>query len=204
MSVHKSLHHNFIKTTPLACIIMASGKGERFGSNKLLVEFKGKPLLQHILETTSLSFAKRLVVTRYEAVVKLCHSLNIDAVLHDQPYQSDTVRIGLENLPQEDYAGFLFCTGDQPLLAQESILNLWEVFAKDPNYIYRTTFNDVPGNPIIFPAKFKDQLLNLPQDRGGSYLTKKYPEQVRYVPVQDCNELYDIDTKSDLENLLFR
>jgi len=120
MSVHKSLHNNFIKTTPLACIIMASGKGERFGSNKLLVEFKGKPLLQHILETTSLPFAKRLVVTRYEAVVKLCHNLNIDAVLHDQPYQSDTVRIGLENLPQEDYAGFLFCTGDQPLLTQES------------------------------------------------------------------------------------
>ena len=36
------------------------------------------------------------------------------------------------------------------------------------------------------------------------YLTKKYPEQVRYIPVQDSLELYDIDTKEDLEKLFLR
>ena len=35
-------------------------------------------------------------------------------------------------------------------------------------------------------------------------LTKKYPEQVRYIPVQDSLELYDIDTKEDLEKLFLR
>ena len=37
-----------------------------------------------------------------------------------------------------------------------------------------------------------------------NYLTKKYPEQVRYIPVQDSLELYDIDTKEDLEKLFLR
>ena len=58
-------------------------------------------------------------------------------------------------------------------------------------------------NPHL-PAKFKEELKNLPQDCGGSYLTKKYPEQVRYIPVQDSLELYDIDTKEDLEKLFLR
>jgi CTP:molybdopterin cytidylyltransferase MocA len=46
--------------------------------------------------------------------------------------------------------------------------------------------------------------MNLPQDRGGAYLAKKYPEQVLYIPVQDSLELYDIDTKEDLEKLFLR
>ncbi len=204
MTAKNSVSDNFIERAPLACIIMASGKSRRFGSNKLLTEFKGKPLLQYILETTSLPFSHRIVVTRHEAVVKLCSSLNIQAVLHDQPLQSDTVRIGLENLPPENYAGFLFCAGDQPLLNQKSLLKLWEAFSKEPDFIHRTAFQDMPGNPIIFPSRFKNELLHLPEDRGGSYLTKKYPEQVRYSPVQDALELYDIDTKDDLEKLFLR
>ena len=37
----------------------------------------------------------------------------------------------------------------------------------------------------------------LPQDKGGSVLTKKYPELVVKIPVQDINELLDIDTQQD-------
>ena len=77
-------------------------------------------------------------------------------------------------------------------------------FLEAPNFIHRTIFESTPGNPVIFPAKFKEELKNLPQDCGGSYLTKKYPEQVRYIPVQDSLELYDIDTKEDLEKLFLR
>lgn len=193
-----------IRTAPLACIIMASGRGERFGENKLLVDFQGKPLLQHILETTSLPFAERIVVTRYPAVVQLCNKMQIKAVLHHQPYQSDTVRIGLENLVTPKLAGFLFCAGDQPLLQAKSLWKLWHAFAQEPDCIHRTIYENTPGNPVIFPAKFKPELLQLPEDRGGAYLTKKYPEQVRYIPVQDAYELYDIDTKDDLRNLLLR
>ena len=110
--------------------------------------------------------------------------------------------VALENL--DEFAGYLFCTGDQPFISETTLQKLCEAFLEAPNFIHRTIFENTPGNPVIFPAKFKEDLKNLPQDCGGSYLTKKYPEQVRYIPVQDSLELYDIDTKEDLEKLFLR
>ena len=191
------------KTLPIACVIMASGLGNRFGENKLFYNFNEKPLLQHILDTTSvLPFAELIVVTRHQEIVKLCDTINIKVIFHTEPYQSDTVRIGLENLAE--HTGYLFCTGDQPFLKATSLEKLCANFLEAPNFIHRTIFKSTPGNPVIFPDKFKEELMNLPQDSGGAYLAKKYPEQVRYIPVQDSLELYDIDTKEDLEKLFLR
>ena len=36
---------------PLGCVIMASGTGQRFGGNKLLADFGGRPLISCILKT---------------------------------------------------------------------------------------------------------------------------------------------------------
>ena len=188
---------------PIACTIMASGLGNRFGENKLLYKIQDKPLLQYILDTTAkLPFAERIVVTRHQEIVELCESQNIKTIFHQEPFQSDTVRIALEKLPE--FKGYLFCTGDQPFLKATSLEKLCASFLEAPNFIHRTIFENTPGNPVIFPAKFKGELLNLPQDCGGAYLAKKYPEQVRYIPVQDSLELYDIDTKEDLEKLFLR
>ena len=188
---------------PIACIIMASGLGNRFGENKLLYKIQNKPLLQYILETTAkLPFIERIVVTRHQEVVNLCTSLNVKVFLHEEPYQSDTIRIALEKLGE--HTGYMFCTGDQPFLKPASLEKLCAKFLEAPNFIHRTAFKNTPGNPVIFPIKFKNELLALPQDKGGAYLTKKYPEQVRYIPVQDSLELYDIDTKEDLERLFLR
>ena len=38
---------------PVGCVIMASGLARRFGSNKLLADFGGRPLLCRALEVTA-------------------------------------------------------------------------------------------------------------------------------------------------------
>ena len=38
---------------PVGCVIMASGLARRFGSNKLLANFGGRPLLCRALEVTA-------------------------------------------------------------------------------------------------------------------------------------------------------
>lgn len=82
------------------CIIMASGIGRRFGSNKLLTEFRGKPLISYILEASDTPlFARRIVVTRHEEIAQLCAQHGIECLLHHLPGQNDTIRLGLETFP---------------------------------------------------------------------------------------------------------
>ena len=142
---------------------------------------------------------KRMEGRRHKEVADICAQQQIPCLLHDKPYLSDTVRLGTayieQHLPQAE--GLLFAVADQPLLQQVSLIRLTESFLAQPQKIHRLYYEETPGNPIIFPAKFADELQQLPQDKGGSVLTKKYPELVVKVPVQDINELLDIDTQQD-------
>ena len=123
-------------------------------------------------------------------------------VLHDQPYRSDTVRLGLEAVG--DVAGCLFCPGDQPLLRRETVAGLVFAWEQEPNAIWRTGFGEQPGAPILFPKWAFAELRTLPEGKGGSFLVKKYPERVRVRPVRDPYELVDVDTRETLQELLER
>lgn len=125
--------------------------------------------------------------------------------------------------------GILFLPSDQPLITKTSLHLLCLLFIyynsshfacnntdkssnANNNYsnnnnnnsnkkICRLAFNENAGAPVIFPACYYNELLTLPQGKGGGFIAKKHPAQVVLVPAQDEYELYDIDTPDDLIRL---
>ena len=75
---------------------------------------------------------------------------------------------------------------------------------KEPDAIWRTGFEGLPGAPVLFPKWAFDELRTLPEGKGGSFLTKQYPERVRMLPVRDRYELVDVDTPETLRELAER
>ncbi len=187
---------------PIGCIIMASGNSLRFGGNKLLANFNGQPLIQYILDITEELFIRRVVVTRYDKIAQLCQKQAIPYILHNKPYLNDTVRLGMAYLEPCAPLGYLFCTSDQPLLQRQSLRNLCDGFIAAPYAISRMAYGASPGSPMLFPRELAAELKALPQDSGGGFIAKKYPERVRLVQVQDKYELFDIDTVHDLRQCL--
>lgn len=176
---------------------MASGLGRRFGGNKLMADFGGRPLICRVLDATQGIFEKRVVVTRHEDVAELCRKRGIPVILHDLPDRSDTVALGLEWVG-EDVKGCLFCPGDQPLLSRETV-ELMALCGDDR--IARLSFDGRPGAPVYFPSWCFDELKALPKGRGGSVVIKKYPERVWQIPAREEAELRDVDTPEELENI---
>lgn len=186
--------------TKVGLVIMASGLGKRFGGNKLLESLAGKPIIQWIIDTTDGLFDKRVVVTRNKDIKNLCEKLAIDCILHDFPGRNDTVRLGLSwQMDEVDYC--FFTPSDQPLISKESIINLLEASKKNNEKIIRACYKDLIGTPTGFPKKYFDELLNLPDHKGGNLIATKYSEEVYRVDVYNQYELMDIDTVSDLEKM---
>ena len=183
----------------VGCVIMASGLGKRFGGNKLMADFHGKPLICRILEATEGLFAKRVVVTRHESVAELCREQNIPVVLHDLPHRSDTVRLGLEAMGDVDRC--MFCPGDQPLLSRQTIEALLLSAANEPEAIWRTCCDGAPGSPVVFPRWTFPELGILPEGKGGGALIKRYPEKCQMLNISNPLELQDADTPEMLEYL---
>ncbi len=203
---------------PLGCVIMASGTGQRFGGNKLLADFGGRPLISCILKTAlNTPGLFPLAVTRHRDVACLCREMGIAVLCHDLPYRNDTIRLGLQALsgdlplqheppsppflPAPTLPGCIFCPADQPLLHRDSLCALIQAFSQNPDKICRLGYGEKGGSPVLFGSRFFPELLTLPQGAGGSYLIKKYPAQVILVPARDSYELYDVDTPQDLKLL---
>lgn len=184
----------------LGCVIMGSGLGKRFGGNKLLALLKGKPLIQYVLDATAGIFARRVVVTRHPEVAALCRAEGVRVVLHQEPYRSDTVRLGLEALAGEPaLAGVMFCPGDQPLLERETVAALALCGGSAPGKIWRASWEGKPGAPVLFPAWAFEELKQLPQGKGGGAVIRRYPDRVGLVPARHPWELADVDRPEDLE-----
>ena len=183
----------------LGCVIMASGLSKRFGSNKLMADFHGEPMIRRALDATDGLFVKRVVVTRHESVAALCQKLGAEVVLHDLPHRRDTVRLGLEALGDLDACMFL--PGDQPLLRRETVVMLLENWKENPDRIVRPAYEDTEGSPVLFPAWAFPELKALPEGKGGGAVIKNHPQEVYRVSVSDPFELADADTPETLELL---
>ena len=206
------------------CVIMASGLGKRFGGNKLMADFRGKPLIQWALDATEGIFGRRVVVTRHSPIEELCRRQEIPVIFHALPYRSDTVRLGLRAILGE-IDRCMFCPADQPLLRWDTVASLALNALHEDKSIWRTAHKDgtgspvtagssamanssvtagspaMVGSPVLFPKWAFPELLSLPEGKGGSYVLKKYPGQVRLVPVRDKYELMDVDTPEELKFL---
>lgn len=183
----------------IGCVIMASGLGKRFGGNKLMADFHGKPMIQRALDATAGLFARRVVVTRHQQVAAFCREQNVDVILHDFPNRNDTVRLGLEALGDLDACMFL--PGDQPLLRRETVAMLLERRKDNPNSIIRPAYEDTEGSPVLFPSWAFSELLDLPEGKGGSAVIQNHPHAVHRVSIADPFELADADTPDTLNTL---
>ena len=182
----------------IGCVILASGESVRFGSNKLLADFCGKPLLIHLLDALPGGLAT-VVVTRSAAVCELAKAKGFRCLLHRQPEVRDTIRLGLAALPEID--GCLFCVGDQPLLTAETIQKVVDAYREDPTRIVRAAYGERQGNPALFPPSLYGELATLAEGEAGVTVIRRHPELVRTVQAAFAEELADVDTPEALEAL---
>ena len=199
---------------PVGCVIMASGQAVRFGSNKLLADFCGQPLLCRAFAATETPLlAARIVVTRSAEVEELCRTAGIPCLRHALPGRNDTVRLGLDALRSAcpELSGCIFLPGDQPLLRRTTLEGMIRAFAQTQKeterVILRLGFraeNDpepLTGSPVLFGCGYFPALRALPENKGGNGLLRKYPEQVRIFYASRREELLDADTPAALAEL---
>ena len=186
----------------VGCVILAAGNGMRFGQNKLLAEFRGKPLIQWTMETVPRELIRHaVVVTQYQTVTELAEGFGFRVLWNPAPELgiSHSVCLGTQALKGE-CRGLMFLVSDQPMLRKETVARLIEAFLRNPYRIIVPAAEGRQGNPCVFPAALFPDLEALEGDRGGKQIIRRHPELVTEIPV-DPIELLDVDTASDLRSL---
>ena len=189
----------------IAVIYMASGFGKRFGGNKLLHLLCGKPLYQHGLDQVQEAVSRLeqageiscqlIVVSQYAEIVEACCKQGIEARLNQHAATGITasIRVGIEAAgPVDAYAFFV---ADQPLLQAATIAAFLSGYSHSGKSLGCMKADSHRGNPSIFAAPFKAELLSLKGDKGGSSILQGYADENLWLCPAESTELMDIDTR---------
>lgn len=184
----------------IGCVVLAAGRGSRFGGNKLTAPFHGKELARYALEAIPETVDDRVVVTQYEEIAALAAEYGVPGIrnLHPEWGISHTIRLGTEYL--RSCGGILYLVSDQPLLRRDSVERVVAGFLRHPDCIAALSHNGRRGNPCLFPREFFPELCALEGDVGGSQVIRRHPERLRLIEA-DARELEDVDTRGALEAL---
>ncbi len=194
------------KAPIIAAVILAAGKSTRMGQNKMLADFRGRPLIRVTVETVLKSTASPvLIVTGNQADEVRVALDGLDILVADNPDYaqglSTSLRAGLAALPA-DVAGAVICLGDMPLVEPAVIDRLIAAFnPTEGRTICAPTYDGKLGNPVLWGREFFAEMSRLSGDRGARSLLDAHVEQLVEIPVADESILTDVDTPDVLERL---
>ena len=179
----------------ISAVVMGSGKSERFGKNKLLEKIDGVPMIEILLKKLEeLPFKNIFVAYKDEKILEICKKYNV-VPLENKKYflgQSESIKLGTENIKDEN---IMFFNGDMPFLKEKTIFKIISEFDK------RITIPVVNGkrcSPVIFPNRYKKELLSLSGDVGGREIIKK-EKNLNFIEFFDKKQFMDIDREEDLK-----
>lgn len=182
----------------IGCVVMAAGKGRRFGGNKLLAPLAGKPVLRHVLDALPREeLARVTAVAGSPEVMELCRVSGITARRNESGLLSESVRLGIETMEGMD--GCLFVMGDQPLCTAATLLRMIAAFQGGPLCIYRLCCQGLAGSPVLFPRSLFPRLMALAGEQGGMEAVQGQNIPICLMEADGDFELWDIDTGQDLQ-----
>lgn len=190
----------------IAAVILAAGSSTRMGAvNKLLADWRGKPLLYRVAETVLGAGIQTVhVVTGHDANAVRLVLTGLDVgFVHNPNFGrglSTSIICGITSI-DENVEGVAILLGDMPDLQVETLNRLMVEFDHEMGRcIIAPNCDGRRGNPVIWPRRFFPELIALSGDKGGRDLMKKHFDQVKEIPCDDMGVLMDIDSPDDLEN----
>jgi molybdenum cofactor cytidylyltransferase len=194
------------KTSLVSAILLAAGKSERMGENKLLLPFGGRTVIQRTLDSLLASRAGEVIVVLGNKAQEINASIgNRRALSVLNPNfakgMSTSLVTGLGMVNQQ--ARFIIVAlGDQPLITTKVYNQLIETALNSDKGIILPVCKGERGNPIIISTKYRAELLAQTGDIGGRELLKAHPGDVLEVPVECEGVVININTKEEYEKRL--
>ena len=181
-------------------VLLAAGRGRRFGSHKLLFPLPdGTPI--------AVAAARALLAAVPRAIAVVCaddaaliarlraEGMGIVPNPDADAGVGSSIACGVRALPAAH--GVVIALADMPWLRAEAIAGVVQSLASG-SAIVAPAYEGRRGHPVGFAARFREELEALQGDEGAREILARHQESVTLMPVSDAGVLRDIDTPVDL------
>lgn len=183
----------------ITAIVLAAGKSSRMDEYKLTKILCNKPIISYVFDTLKkCDLYEVIVVYECDEVRKIAESYGFKTIQNTESHlgQSTSIVVGTENARACD--GFIYMIADQPFIKEKTIKSMIKIFNKEPDFFVAAAVKGKRCSPVIFPYKYKEDLLSLTGDTGGRPILKDNYDKINLC---ECTQIeaFDIDTVSDFD-----
>jgi molybdenum cofactor cytidylyltransferase len=190
----------------VAALVLAAGQSSRMGgTNKLLAEVDGVPMLVRAVNAALASKAASVTVVlghEAEKAEALLAGRRVILVRNPDYAQgmSTSLRAGIRALPPEAEAAVVLLA-DMPRVSAVQVDRLIDAFEAGRPSIVVPQRNGRRGNPILWPHEFFTRMQAVSGDKGARGLLEEHPQCIRSVEMDDDAIHADVDTPDNLQAL---
>ena len=179
-------------------IVLAAGKSSRMGSNKLLLPFNGRTVLETTLDV--LKDVTTVVVTGHRPEeLEVVLSMYPVRVVHNPRHEegmTTSFQAGLRSVDAE--AAFLVL-GDQVGLTKSLLSTMVQVMTDDEDVlIVSPRYGEARGHPVLFRRSLFGEVLSLESGESLRDVVARHEDSHRYVE-GDVWTVIDMDTPEEYE-----
>lgn len=180
---------------PCGAIILAAGQSRRMGSNKLLLPFRGKPMITHVADAVQTAGLPAIVVLGHDApeIRDALAGYQADFVMANDYAEGmgHSIAAGIGAVPQEWQAAII-CLGDMPLISADLLRTM--AASASPSLILIPSFEGRRGNPVLWGRDHFPRLSELRGDAGARSIFPQLGVHITTLPWKDENIFRDFDT----------
>jgi molybdenum cofactor cytidylyltransferase len=201
----RDVENGNLRAPRIAALVLAAGLSSRMGSNKLLQEWRGKPLLRWAVEAALASDASPVIVVTGNEAAKVETALKgLDVrFVHNSDFRSglaSSLKTGIAAVP-DSADGAIVLLGDMPEINASVIDRMIAAFSPaDGRAICIAIHERRRGNPVLWSRAFFPEIATLSGDEGARRLLAQHEELVCEIDA-DSGVLRDIDTPEALAAL---
>jgi molybdenum cofactor cytidylyltransferase len=182
-------------------IVLAAGLSTRMGTQKLLLPFEGKTIVEKVVENILNSGIEQIMVvlgSDHAEISETLKSMPVHFAVNEnfQEGMHTSVISGVKALPPEAKAVLIFL-GDQPFIPAKAIKIVVEFWENSGMGIVIPLFDGKRGHPPLYDLKYRNELLNLDPTIGLRSIAQKFSDDIFEVETYCPEIVRDIDTPAD-------
>ncbi len=188
----------------ITCVLLAAGRGERFGGKKLLATLPdGRTVIGATVDNILPTGLPIVLVIRADADLQA----KVDALRSAHPALTVVTNTAADSgmassiacgiAASKIAAGWLIALADMPYVKTTTYSAVSEAVVSASS-IAQPTMNAKRGQPVGFGRDYGKALLTITGDVGARGVIAAHPDRVSLVGVDDPGIFQDIDTPDDL------
>ncbi len=178
-------------------MIPCSGSSSRMGTPKAMLDAGGRTFIERVIHAHRAGGCSNVLValpTLDGPIAAAAVEAGARVVKNPSPEEGPigSLRASLRAL-DASVEGVSFCPVDHPLIREDTVKNLIDMFRQSGAPLLVPTFNGARGHPVLFGRMLFEEILNDALPEGARTVVHRHLDDTRSVPVDDEGTIIDID-----------